>query len=144
MHRTSAETTSAGRGKILRWLAAFLDPNLTLLLGPNPDPKSGPKQRPTRRNENVIQFWTPFWGPNLDLKMGSGLDQKCGQPSDNVAPARRCFASRFATHEHEHEYYVFFLARPKLFLIQSRLLYGYHVFTTFFDPVLGAMVKQFC
>ena len=76
MHRTSAETTSASRGKILRWLAAFLGPNLTLFLGPNPDPKSGPKQRPKRRNENVIQFWTPFWGPDLDPKMGSGLDPK--------------------------------------------------------------------
>ena len=146
MHRTSAETTSASRGKILRWLAAFLGPNLTLFLGPNPDPKSGPKQRPKRRNENVIQFWTPFWGPDLDPKMGSDLDPKvrsaigqcgscppmfCKQMCDALACAWMLT-------------YVFFLARPKLLLVQWRSRYGCHVFTTFLDPVLGAMMKQVC
>ena len=45
------------------------------LLGPNLDPKTGPKQRPKRRNENVIQFRTPFWGPYLDPKMGSAIGE---------------------------------------------------------------------
>ena len=55
VRRKSACKTSAGSSKIFRWLAP--------LLGPNLDPKTGPKQIPKRRNENVIQFWTPFWGP---------------------------------------------------------------------------------
>ena len=33
------------------------------------------KQRPKRRNENVIEFWTPFWGPYLDPKMGSAIGE---------------------------------------------------------------------
>ena len=62
VRRKSACKTSADSSKIFRWLAP--------LLGPNLDPKKGPKQRPKRRNENVIQFWTLFWGPYLDPKMG--------------------------------------------------------------------------
>ena len=65
VRRKSACKTSAGSSKIFRWLAP--------LLGPNLDPKTGPKQRPERGNENVIQFWTPFWGPYLDPKMGSAI-----------------------------------------------------------------------
>ena len=64
VRRKSACKTSAGSSKIFRWLAS--------LLGPNLDPKRGPRQRP-RRNENVIQFWTSFWGPYLDPKMGSAI-----------------------------------------------------------------------
>ena len=30
--------------------------------------------------------------------------QKCGQPSENFVAARKCFASRFATQQPEHEY----------------------------------------
>ena len=67
VRRKSACKTSAGSRKIFRWLAP--------LLGPNLDPKPGPKQRPKRRNENVIQFWTLFWGPNLDPKMGSAIGE---------------------------------------------------------------------
>ena len=67
VRRKSACKTSAGSSKILRWL--------TPLLGPNLDPKTGPKQRLKRRNENVIQFWTPFWGPYLDPKMGSAIGE---------------------------------------------------------------------
>ena len=52
------------------------------------------KQRPKRRNENVIEFWTPFWGI---------WTQKWGQPSENFAAARTCCASRFATLQLEHE-----------------------------------------
>ena len=68
VRRKSACKTSAGSSKILRWL--------TPLLGPNLDPKTGPKQRPKRRNDNVIQFWTPFGGPYLDLPViGEGLPE---------------------------------------------------------------------
>ena len=67
VRRKSACKTSAGSSKILQWL--------TPLLGPNLDPKTGPKQRRKRRNENVIQFWTPFWGPYLDPKMGSAIGE---------------------------------------------------------------------
>ena len=70
VRRKSACKTSAGSSKIFRWLA--------LLLGPNLDPITGAKQRPKRRNENVIQFWTPFWSPYLDPKMGSAIgDFRC-------------------------------------------------------------------
>ena len=87
VRRKSACKTSAGSSKIFRWLAP--------LLGPNLDPKTGPTQRPKRRNENVIQFWTPFWGPYLDPKMGSAIGEfRC---------CRKCFASRFATQQLEHE-----------------------------------------
>ena len=58
-----------------------------------------------------VQIWTPKWGPELDhifipsfrslLGPLFGVQiwtQKWGQPSENFAAARRCFASRFATH----------------------------------------------
>ena len=63
--------------------------------GSKSDPKTGPKQRPKRRNENVIQFWTHF-GVHI-------WTQKWGQPSENFVAARKCFASRFATQQPEHE-----------------------------------------
>ena len=57
------------------------------------------------------QIWTPKWGPELDHIFIPSLrsllgprfgfqiwTQKWGQPSENFAAARRCFASRFATH----------------------------------------------
>ena len=123
---------SAGSSKIFRWLAP--------LLGPNLDPKTGPKQRPKRRNENVIQFWTPFW---VHI-----WTQKWGQPSENFAAARKCFASRFATQQLEHEcqhitHTFFSLCVPRP-LALSRSLYRSHVLSTFFGPVLGAMMKQVC
>ena len=62
VRRKSACKTSAGSSKIFRWLAP--------LLGPNLDPKTGHKQRPKRRNENVIQFWTPFLGSIFGPKNG--------------------------------------------------------------------------
>ena len=98
VRRKSACKTSAGSSKILRWL--------TPLLGPNLDPKTGPKQRPKRRNENLIQFWTPFWGLRSLLGPCFGIQiwtQKWGQPSENFVAARTCCASRFATLQLEHE-----------------------------------------
>ena len=132
VRRKSACKTSAGSSKIFRWLAP--------LLGPNLDPKTGPKQRPKRRNENVIQFWTPFW---VHI-----WTQKWGQPSENFAAARKCFASRFATQQLEHEcqhitHTFFSLCVPRP-LALSRSLYRSHVLSTFFGPVLGAMMKQVC
>ena len=99
VRRKSACKTSAGSSKIFRWLAT--------LLGPNLDPKTGPKQRPKRRNENVIQFWTHF-GVHI-------WTQKWGQPSENFVAARKCFASRFATQQLEHEcqHIPFLFVRPK-------------------------------
>ena len=41
VRRKSACKTSAGRSHIVRWLTAFLGPNLTPFLGPNLDPKKG-------------------------------------------------------------------------------------------------------
>ena len=67
VRRKSACKTSAGSSKIFRWLAP--------LLGPNLDPKTGPKQRLKTRNENVIQFWAPFWGPYLEPKMGQPSEE---------------------------------------------------------------------
>ena len=132
VRRKSACKTSAGSSKIFQWL------RLARLLGPNLDPKTGPKQRPKRRNENVIQFWTPFWGPYLD--------QKWGQPSENFVAARKCFASRFATQQLEHEcqHIPFSLCASQGRLLLSRSLYRSHVLNTFFGPVLGAMMKQVC
>ena len=37
---------------------------------------------------------------------------------------------------------LFFPLGPTVLRVQWRSLYGCHVFTTFFDPVLGAMMKQ--
>ena len=118
--RKSACKISAGSSKIFRWLAP--------LLGPNLDPKTGPKQTPKRRNENVIQFWTPFWG----------------QPSENFVAARKCSASRFATQQLEHEcqHIPFSLCASQGRLLPSTSLYRSHVLSTFFGAVLGAMMKQ--
>ena len=130
VRRKSACKTSAGSSKIFRWLAP--------LLGPNLDPKTGPKQRPKRRNENVIQFWTPFWGPYLDPKMGSAIGEFrccpqmfCKQICD---PAAWTWMS---TH-------TFSLCASQGRLLLSRSLYRSHVLSTFFGPVLGAMMKQVC
>ena len=130
VRRKSACKTSAGSSKIFRWLAP--------LLGPNLDPKTGPKQRPKRRNENVIQFWTHF-GAHI-------WTQKWGQPSENFVAARKCFASRFATQqlEHESQHIPFSLCASQGRLLLSRSLYRSHVLNTFFGPVLGAMMKQVC
>ena len=130
VRRKSACKTSAGSSKIFRWLAP--------LLGPNLDPKTGPKQRPKRRNENVIQFWTPFWGPYLDPKMGSAIGEFrccpqmfCKQICD---PAAWTWMS---THTCS-------LCASQGRLLLSRSLYRSHVLSTFFGPVLGAMMKQVC
>ena len=130
VRRKSACKRSAGSSKIFRWLAP--------LLGPNLDPKTGPKQRPKRRNENVIQFWAHF-GVHI-------WTQKWGQPSENFVAARKCFASRFATQQLEHEcqHIPFSLCASQGRLLLSRSLYRSHVLSTFFDPVLGAMMKQVC
>ena len=130
VRRKSACKTSAGSSKIFRWLAP--------LLGPNLDPKKGPKQRPKRRNENVIQFWTLFWGPYLDPKMGSAIGEFrccpqmfCKQICD---PAAWTWMS---TH-------TFSLCASQGRLLLSRSLYRSHVLSTFFSPVFGAMMKQVC
>ena len=130
VRRKSACETPAGSSKIFRWLAP--------LLGPNLDPKTGPKQRPKRRNENVTQFWTPFWGPYLDPKMGSAIGEFrccpqmfCKQICD---PAAWTWMS---TH-------TFSLCASQGRLLLSRSLYGSHVLSTFFGPVLGAMMQQVC
>ena len=84
--------------KIFRWLAP--------LLGPNLDPKTGPKQRPKTISENVTQW--PHFGVHI-------WTQKWGQPSENFVAARKCFASRFATRQLEHEcqHIPFLFVRPK-------------------------------
>ena len=136
MHRKSAETTFAGRGQILRWLTPFL--------GPNQDPKTGPKQRHQRRNENVIQFWTPFWGPDLDPKMGSGLDPKMRPAIGEFCHGRQmlsplmCDALRMSMTANT----CFFPLGPTVLRVQWRSLYGRYVSLSFLDPVLGVMMKQ--
>ena len=130
VRRKSACKTSARSSKILRWL--------TPLLGPNLNPKTGPKQRPKRRNENVIQFWTPF--------LGSIFGPKNGVSHRRISLLPACCASRFATLQLEHECQLipFSLCASQVRLLLSRSLYRSHVLTTFLGPVLGAMMKQVC
>ena len=72
--------------------------------------------------------------------------QKWGQPSENFVAARKCFASRFATQQLEHEcqHIPFSLCASQGRLLLSRSLNRSHVLNTFFGPVLGAMMKQVC
>ena len=86
VRRKSACKTSAGSCKILRWL--------TPLLGPNMDPKIGV------RNWITFTFLLLGLGPRFGIQIWA---QKWGQPSENFAAARRCFASRLATHWHERK-----------------------------------------
>ena len=113
--------TSAGSSKIFRWLAP--------LLGPNLDPKTGPKQRPKRRNENVIQFWThlrSIFGPK------NGVSHR----RISLLPANVLQADLRPSS--------FSLCASQGRLLLSRSLYRSHVLSTFFGPVLGAMMKQVC
>ena len=80
--RKSACKTFAGSNEILRWLTPFL--------GPNMDPKMGPEF-----DHNFIPSFRSLLGPRFGVQIWT---QKWGQPSENFAAARRCFASRFATH----------------------------------------------
>ena len=82
-------------------------------------------------------------GPHFGVHIWS---QKWGQPSENFAAARKCFASRFATQQLEHEcqHIPFSLCASQGRLLLSRSLYRSHVLSTFFGPVLGAMMKQVC
>ena len=75
MRRTSACKTSAGRSHIVRWLTAFLGPNLTPFLGPNLDPKKGSRIRSHFQVFFDVFAWAPFWGLDLDLKMGSTIGE---------------------------------------------------------------------
>ena len=43
--------------------------------GSKSGPHNGAQAIPKRRNENVTQFWTPFWGPSLDPKVGSAIGE---------------------------------------------------------------------
>ena len=66
---------------------------------PMADPIFGSKYGP----QNGVQNWITFSFLLLGLCLGPVLvvqiwTQKWGQPSENFAAARRCFASRFATH----------------------------------------------
>ena len=69
------------------------------------------QQRNSPMADHFWVLWTPKWGPELDhifnpsfrslLGPRFGVQiwtQNWGQPSENFAAARRCFASRFATH----------------------------------------------
>ena len=82
-------------------------------------------------------------GPHFGVHIWT---QKWGQPSENFVAARKCFASRFATQQLEHEcqHIPFSLCASQGRLLLSRSLYRSHVLSTFFDPVLGAMMKQVC
>ena len=136
MHRKSAETTFAGRGQILRWLTPFWVQIKT------------PKRGPSKDIKEEMKMWSNsgplFWGPDLDPKMGSDLDPKmrsaigqCGSCPPMFCK-QMCDALAWAwqlTH-------VFFPLGPTVLRVQWRSLYGCHVFTTCFDPVLGAMMKQ--
>ena len=100
VRRKSACKTSAGSSKILRWL--------TPLLGPNLDPKTGPKQRPKRRNENVIQFWTPFLGSIFGPKNGVSHRRISLLPAHVVqADLRPCSLNMYVNS------YLFLFVRPK-------------------------------
>ena len=82
-------------------------------------------------------------GPHFGVHMWT---QKWGQQSENFVAARKCFASRFATQQLEHEcqHIPFSLCASQGRLLLSRSLYRSHVLSTFFSPVLGAMMKQVC
>ena len=75
MRRTSACKTSAGRSHIVRWLTAFLGPNLTPFLGPNLDPKKGSRIRSHFHFFFDVFAWAPFWGLDLDPKMESTIGE---------------------------------------------------------------------
>ena len=82
-------------------------------------------------------------GPHFGVHIWT---QKWGQPSENFVAARKCFASRFATQQPEHEcqHIPFSLCASQGRLLLSRSLYRSHVLNTFFGPVLEAMMKQVC
>ena len=126
VRRKSACKTSAGSSKIFRWLAP--------LLGPNLEPKTGPKQRPKRRNEMGWSHFGPrVSGPHFGVHIWT---QKWGQPSENFVAARKCFASRFATQqlEHESQHIPFSLCASQGRLLLPRSLYRSHVLEHFFRP----------
>ena len=79
--RKSVCKTFAGSNEILRWLTPFL--------GPNMDPKR------SRIGSPFIPSFRFLLGPRFGVQIWT---QKWGQPSEIFAAARRCFASRFATH----------------------------------------------
>ena len=100
------------------------------LKGSKAGSQNGAQAKTKRRNENVIQFWTPFWGPYLE----------------NFAAAHICCAGRFATLQLEHACQLtpFSLCASQVRLLLSISLYRSHVLTTFLGPVSGAMMKQVC
>ena len=105
--RKSACTTCAGSSEILRWLTPFL--------GPNMDPKWGPEL-----DHIFIPSFRSLLGPRFGIQIWT---QKWGQPSENFAAARRGFASRFATHQHERSVNTCFfsLCVPLCFLYSMSL-----------------------
>ena len=66
---------------------------------PMADPIFGSKYGPQNGVQNWITFSFLLLGLCLGPVLGSRFGPKSGgQPSENFAAARRCFASRFATH----------------------------------------------
>ena len=120
VRRKSACKTSAGSSKILRWL--------TSLLGPNLDPKTGPKQRPKRRNENVIQFWTPFLGSIFGPKNGVSHRRISLLPAHVVqADLRPCSLNMYVNS------YLFLFVRPKS-VATVKVPFSQPCFDHFFGP----------
>ena len=118
VRRKSACKTSAGSSKIFRWLAPLLGPNLEPKTGPSKDLKEGMKMGSNSGPHFGVHIWTQKWG----------------QPSENFVAARKCFASRFATQqlEHESQHIPFSLCASQGRLLLSRSLYRSHVLNTFF------------
>ena len=98
----SACKTSTGSSTIFWWLVP--------LLGPNLDHKTGPKQRPKRRNENVIRH------RRISLLPANILQA-------DLRPGKL---------EHECQHIPFSLCASQGRLLLSRSLYRSHVLSTFF------------
>ena len=126
--RKSACKTSAVSNKILRWL--------TPLLGPNLDPKTGPKRRPIEESKIGSNS-----GPHFGVQIWA---QKWGQPSENFAAARKCFASGFANQQHEHEcqHKPFSSYASQVLVATVEVPLWPPCLYHFFRPCLGAMRKH--
>ena len=70
--------------------------------------------------------------------MGSDLSPKMRSAIGQFGSCRRCYASRFAMHEHKHKMSTnAFSARPKLLLVSvERPFAAALFFSTFLGPVL--------
>ena len=87
----------------------------------------------------MIQFWTRFWGPYLDLKMESAIGEFRCLPA-NVLQARICDPADW-TWMSTHTFFSLCVPRP---LATVEVPLSQPCFEHFFGPVLGAMMKQVC